>query len=291
MKSTSIATIQVVLGAALWGIWSLFLRPAALPAELSAPVVLVLMGLFSIPLFSQDGVTPVWDRDAILWFAVLSVGDAVNMAAFFAAMTKTTVAVAVLTHYFAPILVALFAPIIDKQRVPGALGSALLALVGLALVLQPWDPKRVSGNVLAGALLGTLSAFAYASNIFSVRKLAMKIGAARAQGYHFFVSAVLLSPLAFTTSWSPFTFKGLGLLAIGSLITGTFAGWIFVRGMAVVGSARSAILAFIEPLVAVVVGFLAFNEELPPIALAGGAVIVGAGILVSRGQNATRSTA
>lgn len=248
------------------------------------------MGIFSIPLFSRDAVVPVWDRNAVMWFMVLSVGDAVNMAAFFGAMAKTTVAVAVLTHYFAPILVALFAPLIDKQRVPGAVGSALIALVGLALVLQPWDPTRVSGNVLLGAMLGTLSAFAYASNIFSVRKLAAKVGAARAQGYHFFVSAVLLSPLAFTVSWDALSGSGIARLAVGSLVTGTFAGWIFVRGMAVVGSARSAILAFIEPLVAVIVGFLAFGEELPPIALLGGALIVLAGILVSRGQNATRST-
>lgn len=287
MKSKWFATGQVVLGAALWGTWSLYLRPLHLPSALSAPIVLVMMGVFSIPLFARDQVVPVWDRTTWYWFAILSLGDAINMASFFAAMSKTTVAVAVLTHYFAPILVALLAPYVDGQRVRFAVPSALLAMTGLVLVLQPWDPSHVSGDVLVGGMLGTLSACAYASNIFSVNRLATRIGAARAQGYHFFVSAVLLAPLAFLVPWDALNTHAVGILALGSLITGTWAGWIFVRGMRTVGSARSAILAYTEPLVAVVVGYLAFREELPPIALVGGALIVTAGVIVSSSQNAT----
>jgi DME family drug/metabolite transporter len=143
VKSTWFATGQVVLGAALWGTWSLFLRPAHLPSQLSAPIALVMMGFFSIPLVMQDKITPAWNSNTIRWFILLSVGDAVNMAAFFGAMSKTTVAVAVLTHYFAPILVALFAPLVDKlSRSLGALVvRRCLLSSGSRLVLEPWDPE------------------------------------------------------------------------------------------------------------------------------------------------------
>ncbi len=245
------------------------------------------MGFFSIPLVMQDKITPAWNSNTIRWFILLSVGDAVNMAAFFGAMSKTTVAVAVLTHYFAPILVALFAPLVEGYRVRFAVSSAFLALVGLTLVLEPWNPARISGDVLAGALLGTLSACAYACNLFASNRLAKRIGAARTQGYHFFVSALLLAPFAFDVSWAEVSAKSLALVAAGSLIPGTFAGFIFVRSMGAIGSARAAILAYIEPLVAVVVGFVAFHETLPPIAFIGGALIILAGLVVSRSQNAT----
>ena len=39
--------------------------------------------------------------------------DALNVLTFFAALSHTTVAIAVLTHYLAPILIALAAPRID----------------------------------------------------------------------------------------------------------------------------------------------------------------------------------
>jgi drug/metabolite transporter, DME family len=202
---------------------------------------------------------------------------------FFAAMDRTTVAVAVLTHYFAPVLVALFAPLFDKQRVPNALFAAVLATAGLALVLRPWDPTQRGGDVLVGGLLGTVSAFAYAGNVFVIQRVAARIGVARAMGWHSLAAAVLLLPIA-----------GSGLLAVepldllflvsGAAVAGAFSGFIFVRGLRAIGSARAAVLAFLEPLVAVLVGWLVWGEALAPIAFLGGVLIIGAGLLVAGGS-------
>src|SRR5678815_2603652 len=90
--------------------------------------------------------------------------DAVNVLAFFGAMTTTTVAIAVLTHYAAPILIALAAPRVEGTRTRGALPAALVALGGLVIVLEPW--RSGSDGALLGAALGLTSAVAYMGNVF-----------------------------------------------------------------------------------------------------------------------------
>ena len=77
-------------------------------------------------------------------------------------------------------------------------------------------------------------------------------------------------------------------IGIGSLFLGAIAGAAFVRGLVRIGASRAAVLTFAEPVVAVAVGWLAWGESLGPIALAGAAMIVAAGVGVSRARGAAR---
>jgi drug/metabolite transporter (DMT)-like permease len=49
-----------------------------------------------------------------------------------------------------------------------------------------------------------------------------------------------------------------------------------------IGSARAAILTFIEPIVAVALGVIVWGEPLHPTAMIGGALVLGAGVQVVR---------
>ena len=51
---------------------------------------------------------------------------------------------------------------------------------------------------------------------------------------------------------------------------------------AVIGSARTAVLTFIQPVVAVLIGAVVWGEALHPIAMLGGAWVLGAGLQVAR---------
>src|SRR5687767_287571 len=227
-------TLQVALAASLWGTWSLFLKPTGLSAWVTAPILFAVMGLVSFAFVRLDRPDPRWDRVTLLLLAANTVLDALNVLAFFGAMERTTVAVAVLTHYLAPILVALAAPWIDRRRVPGAIAAAIIATLGLVLVLRPWDPAQRTGDVWIGGLLGTFSAFAYAGNVFVIQRLAARIGAARAMAWHGIAGAVVLLPLA-GAALAAVEPSDLLLLAIGSALAGAFAGFIFVRGLTTIG--------------------------------------------------------
>ena len=57
---------------------------------------------------------------------------------------------------------------------------------------------------------------------------------------------------------------------------------MFAIGLTRIGSARAAVFVFAEPLVAVAVGALVWEEALHPLAAIGGLMVLGAGIHVAR---------
>ncbi|MGE0550418.1 MAG: DMT family transporter [Kofleriaceae bacterium] len=270
--------VMVTVAAASWGTWSLFLRPTGMPATATTPLMFAVMGLVTLP-FALRGSRPVWDRTTIGLVLANTLFDACNVLTFFAALWYTTVPIAVLTHYVAPILIALAAPYVDGVQSRGTRPAAAVALLGLVIILEPWR-SSTSGATL-GAALGVASAFCYAGNLFTVRRLVTRIGATRAMSYHSLIAAVVLSPLLVgqLSALSPF---GVGLLSAGAITIGATSGVVFAIGLARIGSARAAVLTFAEPLVAVAVGALVWEEPLHLEAALGGALVLGAGIYVVR---------
>ena len=268
---------MVTIAAASWGTWSLFLRPAGLPSTVTAPIIFFVMGLSALP-FALRGPRSVWTRTTIALLLMNAAFDALNILTFFGAISVTTVAIAVLTHYAAPILIALAAPRIDGIRTPGAPAAAVVALAGLVIVLEPWR-EAATGAVLGG-LLGLASAVCYAGNTFTVRRLAERIGAPRAMAYHSFIAAVATAP--FAIAYGAIDARSLGLLAVGAATIGAGSGVLYVVGLTRIGSARAAVLTYAEPLVAVLVGALVWEETLHPTAAIGGVLVLGAGIYVAR---------
>lgn len=287
-SATTKGMLQVALAASLWGTWSLFLRPAALPATITAPLVISLVGLFVLPAALREPRAPV-PASVWRWVFVSAALEALNVVTFFAAMTITSNAVAVLTHYFAPVLVALLAPWVDKQRVAGARVAALLAISGLALVLQPWN-TALDRALIVGATLGTVSAFGYAGNVFVLRRLADAMGPARAQFARCLLAGALLIPVAVRTPVTPLGARSLGIVVLGAIIPGAFAGLLFARGLPRAGAARASVLTYLEPLVSVLLGILLWNERANAWTALGCAMVIAAGVVVSLGNSATKSS-
>lgn len=271
--------VMVVLAASTWGTWSLFLRPTDLPATVTSAILFLVMGLVALP-FALRGVrTHRWDRTTVGLLLAHAAFDAINVLAFFGAMSTTTVAIAVITHYLAPILIAVAAPAIEKTTVRGTGPATLVALAGLVVVMEPWSEP--AHGALLGALLGATSAVCYAGNVFVLRRLVERIGSAAAVSFHSLIAGVGIAPFA-VGGLGAITTHDLGLLSLGAVTAGAIAGLLFNAGLVRIGSARTAVLTFAEPLVAVMVGALVWDEPLHPAAALGGAMVLGAGIHVAR---------
>jgi drug/metabolite transporter (DMT)-like permease len=90
-----------------------------------------------------------------------------------------------------------------------------------------------------------------------------------------------ISPAAIAAdAWIP-------LLAIGLLST-AFAIQAFYAGVRRVGGARAALISTIEPVYTIAMAMLLFGEELAPVQVAGGAVVIAAVLLAESGQMAPR---
>lgn len=270
--------LMVTVAAASWGTWSLFLRPSGLPPTVTTPLLFAVMGLVALP-FALRSPKVVWTRRDVVLLLANTAFDALNILTFFGAIQYTTVAIAVLTHYAAPILIALAAPWIDGVRTPGARPAAVVALAGLLVILAPWA-EPVSGAFVGGAL-GLVSATCYAGNAFVVRQLATRIGAARTMSYHWLLAAVVTLPLLALHDGA-IELKGVAWFAVGATTIGAGSGVLYAVGLTRTGSARAAVLTFAEPVVAVLVGVLAWHEPLRWTAALGGALVLGAGIYVAR---------
>jgi probable blue pigment (indigoidine) exporter len=128
----------------------------------------------------------------------------------------------------------------------------------------------------------------YALLVFVVRRLGPRIGEARVISYQGLVAGLLLAPFA-VPELGAIDAGMVGYLSIGALVPGAVGGLLFVRGLERVGSSRAAVLAFAEPVCAVAIGWMFWNEGLGPLAAVGAACIVVAGVWVSRSP-ATYST-
>lgn len=272
-------TALVAAAATGWGSWALFLRGHGLSPLWQSAMILLVMGLVSLP-FALRGPLRHPGRT---WRGLLLLGflDAGTGWLYFGALDRGPIAVAVLTHYLAPVVVSVVAPFYLREplgrRTPVALVAALF---GLCLLV--FSGGGLSGAALPAAILGSASALFYGGNVLVGKKLLGTVGTAQVLSFHSLVSAALLALGAvLVRDPLPPLQAFLWLPLLGALLAGAGGGALFFHGLSLIPSQRAAVLSYLEPLVASVVGALVFGEALGPLGLVGGALILGGGALVA----------
>jgi drug/metabolite transporter (DMT)-like permease len=273
--------------AALWGCWSLALKnaerlsPTPLSGAAQAFVAFAVMLVVLLPRAALD-TRRAAARPGRAWATLLLLGalDGVNFVCFAAAMQETTVAVAVLTHYLAPLFVALGAPLVGERwrgRTFLALG---VALAGLLLLLAPWG---ASSTDLLGAGLGALSAVFYASNVLLSKRLGGAFSAYELTVWSKPVSLFVVGLAALATGASlSVAPAALGVLVVGSLVCGALTAVMFFSGLRTTTASQTAVLTLFEPLVAVLVGVLVWREPLGGGGVVGALLVLCGAMLIAR---------
>jgi drug/metabolite transporter (DMT)-like permease len=285
----------VVLSAASWGTWSFFLRRAgagqSVAPVLCSLVVMSAMAALLCPLALRATRRRSEPRTRREWalLGVFGVTDALNCGLFFSALATTSVAVAVLTHYLAPLFVAIGAPLLlAEPRRPGTLPAVLLGLSGLTLLLAPWQvPVATDGSLWIGALLGAGSAVFYAASLLLSKRLCRSFEASEMIVYHT-PTALLVLVLAVPAGGWTIAVPQLAWLLLGALGPGALAGIVFMRGLAVVPAAHASVLTLVEPMTALALAVFLWREPLDVLGLAGGAAILTAAYRVVREAPAPR---
>jgi drug/metabolite transporter (DMT)-like permease len=292
----SSAYLRVAIAATAWGTWSLFLRPAAVDPRWSSAIMLAVVTLAAAPTLLRPGARGPSEgspRLAREWWAMVGLGvsDAANAGLFFAAMSVTSVAVAVLSHYLAPVFIASVAPwVLRTPRAKRAVPMALVALLGLALVLEPWSiaigdgvsVSEGSGRPLLGAMLGAGSAVFYAANVLITKRLGPRFTAEEQLVYHSALSAVILAALAVMVGAPLPSARGAALVAVASVVVGATAGLVYLQGLKRIPAEHAGMLTFLEPLTAVLVAWAFWGERPGLSAALGGTLVLAAGIFAIR---------
>jgi len=209
-----------------------------------------------------------------------------NSFSFYYAYQNTSVANAVLTHYTAPVLVAFLAPIFLKERLTVRVFSAVaVATLGLWMMLDV-TPQRFFSLIIegdrstGGILAGLFSGFCYAVLVILLRVLA--------PSYHPLVMTFFQN-LTIAVILLPFTAIGkssgvfLWAYAIMGIVHSTIAPVLYFRGLKVVTANRAAILGYLEPVCAILLGVIFLGEGVTYKTVMGGCIILFSGYLTVKG--------
>ncbi len=222
----------------------------------------------------------------LLHLFILSVISLINTFSFFYAYKNTTIANAVLTHYTAPIIVAFLAPIFLRERLTLKILSAVaVATVGLWIMLgisaKEFLNLLMAGDKnTAGIFAGLFSGFAYALVIIVIRILAQSFNPLVMTFFQNLFIAVMLSPFIILTS-QPLNIltSAWWAFAVMGLVHSTIAPILYFRGMRDVTANKTAILGYLEPVCAILLGMVFLGEAVNYKTIIGGAMILFSGYL------------
>ena len=200
----------------------------------------------------------------------------INWILLFEAYKYTTVSVATLGYYFAPVIVTVVCPILFKEKLTGKqILCFLMSTLGLVLITGIGDVGGVSD--LIGILFGLGAAVFYAIVVL-LNKFIKKVEGIHRTFLQFLAAIVILVPYVLTTSGM--TLGGMGavgwvnLLVVGLVHTGiTYC--MYFSSLKELPGQKAAILSYIDPLVAVLVSVTVLGETMTFWQIVGGVLILG----------------
>jgi drug/metabolite transporter (DMT)-like permease len=244
-----------------------------------------LPAIFVISLFKSDAIsknlTGIGKNYKLLSFLALSL--LLNNFFYFAAFNRTSIAISVFTHYTAPLFVALLTPFLLAERFDRRLVFPLLiATSGLAAILAPEWHTSIGYADLIGAFCGIASGLAYAFTVIYAKRLTVELKPlALVFGQSLFISLFLL-PFVISTNIANLSLSTWVCLAVIGVTHCTLAPLLYISGLKHIKAQHAAVIGYLEPLAAVILG-LFLTHESPSLSIwFGGAAILLSGAVITR---------
>ena len=292
-RNPSLGLALVVTGATLFivnaGVSRVALRAGVDPVTLTTVRVTgTFVALLVVALaFRRDALRPPRGRLALLLVAHGLVGVAALQWTYFVAIDRLPVGMALLLEYQAPVLVALWARLVQKERVRNRMWLGLaLATVGLAAATGIWEGATFD---VVGIMAGLGAAVSFATYFLIGEHGVGRLDPLRVLLWSFLVATVALNAV------SPLTGFDTRLLAqqaplLGRLAEHTAPVWALLLWVVVLGTlvpfgvelvalrhlraTTVTMVAMLEPVGVAALGWVWFDERMGAIALLGGAAVI-----------------
>ena len=274
--------IKMVAAMAVFGSMGLAVRFLGLSTSLIALSRGALGAMFLLALITLTGRRVSWRavRDNLALLALSGALLGANWMFLFEAYRHTSVQLATLSYYLAPVLLMAASPFVLKERMSARkVFCVLAALVGMALVSGILN--GAGGASLKGIALGLGAAVCYAA-LTLTNKFLKGVAPLEATVVQLGVSSIALLPYALATG--SLTFAGAGLkdalllIVLGVVHTG-LAFWWFFSSVRDLKAQTVAMLSYIDPATAILLSALLLRERLDALQIAGACLILGAALL------------
>lgn len=199
---------------------------------------------------------------------------------YMTAIKHASTGLVALLLYLYPMFVFILSVLFLQEKATSVKVTALiLALVGLALTV---DPK---GGQLIGALMAIGAALIYSMYILVGTNVMKHVSAVQSSAIIFTSAGAVYGMLAFVNGVRlPASIAGwqaiLGIIVFSTIIPVV----AFLAGLEIIGPTNAAMLSTLEPVVTVLLAAWLFGERLIPIVMLGGGLILFAVILLTKAE-------
>lgn len=271
--------LMLIVSMAIFGTLAPFVRniPVSSPelALYRAVLAAGLIGAFLLLTKQRIDLKGIRKELPLLLLSGMAMG--INWILLFEAYKYTTVAISTLSYYFAPVIVTAVCPFLFKERLTKKqILCFLMSTVGLTLVIGVTELGSGSNNAL-GICFGLGAACLYATVILLNKFIKGVAGIHRTFLQFLAAIAILLPYVAFTGGMTLEKLDSTGwicLLVVGLVHTGiTYC--LYFSSLKELPGQEAAILSYVDPLVAVVIGVVVLGEPLSIQQLIGGSMILG----------------
>ncbi len=215
----------------------------------------------------------------------ISVSLALNLILYFLAIRSTGVAVAIFLSYLAPLYLAFVAPRILREATDRIVYVSLaIGLAGMGVILVPGLLLESTKLSAVGLFYGWAAGVMYAVYLLFAKSLRGRHVRSTAVVFtqSAFTAAVMLVPGLFAVSAAHYHYSGRDLLmaALLGLVNTAFAFSLFMDGLRYIRVQHASIVGYLEPVSAPLYALVFLSQVPSRWTMAGGALIVTAGILV-----------
>lgn len=279
MKKVLSARTMLIVSMTIFGTIGLFVRNIPLPsgeiALYRAVLAAMLIGIFLLVTKQKIPFEKIKKEIPLLILSGVAMGF--NWILLFEAYKYTTVSVATLSYYFAPVIVTIACPILFKEKMSAKQWICfLMSTLGIVLITGIGDLSQGSSHI-KGILFGLGAAGLYATVILLNKFIKNVEGIHRTFLQFIAAIAVLVPYVLLTDGVNLKSLDGKGwifLLVIGLVHTGiTYC--LYFSSLKELPGQKAAILSYIDPLVAVLISVAVLHEKMTAMQIVGGLLILG----------------
>lgn len=278
MRKIMTPRLMLIAAMAIFGTLGIFVRNIAVSSgELAlyrAIMATIMIGAFLLITRQKIPFANIKKEIPLLLISGMAMG--INWILLFEAYKYTTVSVATLSYYFAPVIVTIVSPLIFKERLTGKqILCFVMSTVGIVMITGIGGIG--GGRGFIGILFGLGAAVFYATVIL-LNKFIKNVEGIHRTFLQFVAAVIVLLPYVLATSGFNLNIldgKGWGSLLIVGLVHTGITYCMYFSSLKELPGQKVAILSYIDPLVAVLVSVTILGEAMTVWQIVGGVLILG----------------
>lgn len=274
------AKIRLMAAMFIFGTIGIFVRNIPLPSSVIALARGIIGTLFLI-IFTRIkkiriSYEEIKNNLVILCLSGMLIG--IHWIFLFEAYHHTTVAVATLCYYLAPVFVIIASPFVLKEKLSLKQGVCVaVALVGMIFVSGIFKRESMGNFQITGVLFGLGAAVIYATVII-LNKHLKQISSYAMTIMQLGIAVAVLTPYTLLTQNMrelTFSFMTIILLGVVGIVNTGITYGLYFSGIKELKAHTIAIFSYIDPIVAIFLSIVILREKPDIFTIIGGALILG----------------